>query len=417
MKRNRRASRALASLFSGAGGLDLGFAEEGFVAEFAADTNASARDTFARNLGSLPEAGDLRLLEATDIPNCDVLIAGPPCQGFSSFRRLGGNDARNGLFIKTAAIIAAVRPKLFVVENVRGILNHAGGRFVSWAIHILEEAGLVVQPFVIDCTDFGVPQRRRRVVLVGGIPRYGRRAIQEFDSIWQREKRVHKATVGGALTDMAKPSVNRLANHITRSDAPAWYRDVIAHIGPGQKLCDTRRGATAIHSWEIPEVFGAVSERERMVLEELSRIRRHSTGRRYEHLGDGRAVTLRQLSAETALPIERLGRVVGSLNAKGYVQRTGGYVDLARKFNGRFKRLSPNQPAPAVTADFGSSRTVLHPTEDRGLTVRECARLQGFPDSFVFEGPVAAQYRLVANAVPPPVSRALARAVKSALAG
>ena len=104
------------------------------------------------------------------------------------------------------------------------------------------------------------------------------------------------------------------------------------------------------------------------------------------------------------------------LEQKGYVTIAAGrYVDLTRKFNGRFKRLNLASPAPAVTRDFGSPRSVLHPLANRGLTVRECARLQGFPDNFVFHGSVTRQYQLVANAVPPPVSRVLASALDDAL--
>lgn len=411
----RRVGRyALASLYSGAGGLDFGFADEGFSFKFAADIDEAACRTFARNLGLQPRAADLRNLDAAQVRGCDILLAGPPCQGFSSFRRRGGSDPRNGLFIRTANLIAAVRPKIFVVENVRGILNHASGRFATWAMRILQEAGLVVEPFVVECVHFGVPQRRRRVVLIGGNARYGRRAISEFHAIWHKGKARSLSTVGKALDGLER-TAGGVSNHVVRSDSPDWYHDVIACIGPGQKLCDTRRGASSVHSWQIPHVFGRVTVTERTMLEALSRIRRHSVGRRYRHLGDGQAVTVRQLAHESGLTLGRLTRALCALDEKGYISRDGRYIDLTRKFNGRFKRLNSEQPAPAVTADFGSPRTVLHPTEDRGLTVRECARLQGFPDSFVFEGSITTQYRLVANAVPPPVSIALAAAVKAAL--
>ena len=99
----------------------------------------------------------------------------------------------------------------------------------------------------------------------------------------------------------------------------------------------------------------------------------------------------------------------------GYLVMQADSVDLARRFNGRFKRLPLHGVSQAVLKDFGSARNFLHRTEPRGLTVRECARLQGFDDGFVFVGTASEQYQLVANAFPPSISRKIAAVVLSSI--
>jgi len=409
---------SVASLFCGAGGLDTGFSEAGCKTVYSADIDEAARSTFRLNTGVEPSASDLRHIDAMQLSGSDVIIAGPPCQGFSSFRKRGGNDPRNGLFVRTAEIISAVKPAFFVIENVSGILSHAGGRFASWAMRLIEGAGLVVEAIQIECVYFGVPQRRKRVIFLGGSQRFAGKAITAFRERCSIQHRSPPLSVGTALHGLPLTGSSAVANHVPKHHSPAWYPVVIQRIGPGQKLCDTRLAGTSVHSWDIPSVFGRVSPQEVAVLECLARLRRQSSGRRYAHLGDGKPVTLCQLQSATGEESGALRLLLHDLGEKGYIKLTSGrYVDLTRKFNGRFKRLDPGEPAPAVTRDFGSPRTVLHPTENRGLTVRECARLQGFSDSFVFSGSVTKQYQLVANAVPPPVSRVLAACIEAALKG
>src|SRR5207302_303230 len=93
---------------------------------------------------------------------------------------------------------------------------------------------------------------------------------------------------------------------------------------------------------------------------------------------------------------------------KGYVRRVGRRYDLSHTFNGKFRRLSLDLPSLTVDTRFGNPRYFLHPTQQRGFTVREAARIQGFPDSFVFSGSESSQFRLIGNAVPPPLARGLA---------
>jgi len=111
----------------------------------------------------------------------------------------------------------------------------------------------------------------------------------------------------------------------------------------------------------------------------------------------------------------RAEEVAQVLTRKGYIRPIGRRIDLTHTFNGKFRRLSWSQPSPTVDTKFGEVRLFLHPDEDRSFTVREAARLQGFPDSFVFMGAPKEQFRLVGNAVPPPMGRSIGKLIRSLL--
>lgn len=410
----RVAGRNLVSLFSGVGGLDLGFRENGFSIRAAFDTDESARATYEHNLDHAVTERDATTLRPSDIGQPSVILAGPPCQGFTSIAADRTRAELNQLFAKAVDLIAAVRPKLFVVENVMGLWWRRRGSFISRAIRGLRAAGLVVSACVVDCSTFGVPQRRRRVLLVGGRSGAGVRFACSVEAM--ARARGAPAMLGSVLTPGCRESA--IGNHLPSFAYPAWYSHVMHRIRPGQKLCDTRLGPKSVHSWDIPEVFGETSGWERSVLTWVARLRRHLRGLPRDVVRDGRPVRVSYLARSMAARTSRVSRAVESLARRGYVvQVSGGVVDLARRFNGRFRRLAEDELSPAVIREFLSPRCVIHPRSDRALTVRECARLQTFSDEFQFFGGIGRQYQLVANAFPPLVSRGLARAAARALDG
>jgi DNA (cytosine-5)-methyltransferase 1 len=400
------------SLFCGVGGLDLGFLRAGVRILNAYDCDPYACQTYEAHFGFAPVCTDIGLLGAGDLRRSDIVLAGPPCQGFSSIGARKPKDPRNSLMIKAASLIGALRPKAFIIENVAGIQWHAGGRFLRRTLRRLEESGLRFAVVPIECSRLGVAQHRRRILVVGGRGRYGDLVLRRVQDELSRP--CDEVTVRDVLSSM--PRLGGLPNHSMRRDHPEWYANVIHHIGPGQKLCDTRLGESSVHSWDIPDVFGRITAREKHLLVTIAKTRRWRTGRRYRSIGDGRAVSYGQIAKHLGTTIVVVRRLAARPLALGFLTELGGdYIDLARKFNGRFKRLPLDSPAPAVLKDFGSPRNMLHPTADRALTVRECARLQGFPDDFHFIGGSGQQYQLVANAFPPPVAERLARAVAGAI--
>ncbi len=186
--------------------------------------------------------------------------------------------------------------------------------------------------------------------------------------------------------------------------SPEWL--IARKIKPGQKLCNVRGGQNAVATWDIPEVFGKVTAHERTVLEVLRRLRRQE--RQRDH-GDADPVSLDRLEAALG---DRFHQLVEGLVTKGFLKRVDDGVDLVGTFNGKFRRLAWGKPSCTVDTRFGSPRYFLHPAQQRGFTVREAARIQGFSDNYVFRGSEQAQYRMIGNAVPPPLGKFAATIVK-----
>lgn len=175
-------------LFSGAGGLHIGFENEGFKIELCIDNNALVEKTHKRNFPNIPMISrDINLIPTSEIRGylqdgkVDVIIGGPPCQGFSTIgKRVSSNpetrarkDPRNELVITYARIIKELRPKYIVMENVKGILTLDHGSYLQNVLSILKEAGYNAQYKLINMADYGVPEIRERVIIIGnriGLP-------------------------------------------------------------------------------------------------------------------------------------------------------------------------------------------------------------------------------------------------------
>ena len=163
------------SLFSGAGGLDLGFARAGYNIVWANDSDKNACDTYRKSLGDHIHFGSILDVDVGSIPQCDLIIGGPPCQGFSTIgKRVSSDpekrmahDPRNDLVITYTQIIRKVRPKFVVMENVKGILTRSGGSYINTVLSELRDAGYNVDYRVLNMADYGVPQIRERVIILG----------------------------------------------------------------------------------------------------------------------------------------------------------------------------------------------------------------------------------------------------------
>jgi DNA (cytosine-5)-methyltransferase 1 len=236
------------SLFSGIGGLDFGFINQGVQIAGAWDIDSAACETYKANFGLRPETKDIDDLMEVSLPACELVLAGPPCQGFSSLAGRERVDNRNRLVILAAQLIARVRPSAFVIENVLGLRWRSNGAFVCKLRRILEAADLEIDIVEIDCSKLGLPQRRRRILLVGGKGEIGRQIICGVKKLADTTE--PPTTVADAL--LRGPSLMGLSNHDPREQKAPWYKPVIQRIGPGQKLCDTRLGAASVHSWDIP---------------------------------------------------------------------------------------------------------------------------------------------------------------------
>ena len=167
-KRSSKPDFTFIDLFAGIGGTRLGFESAGGECVFTSEWDAHAQKTYEANFGDIPH-GDITKIKANDIPDFDVLLAGFPCQPFSTIgKRQGFEHSTQGtLFYDVARIIATKKPKAFMLENVPGLLSHDSGRTFKVIDNALKELGYTVDYKVLDSSHFGVPQQRKRIYIVG----------------------------------------------------------------------------------------------------------------------------------------------------------------------------------------------------------------------------------------------------------
>jgi DNA (cytosine-5)-methyltransferase 1 len=383
------------SLFSGCGGLDLGFHREGFRTERAYDVDRTANLTFNRNVAPVARLADLSTC-APPIDGADILLAGAPCQGFSTVGKRDLDDPRNALLMRAASLALAARPRIVLMENVPAAISGAHGRLWTTVEDMLRWYGYNVRRFVAIGHESGIAQRRSRLFMI---------CWRGSDCIRIEPDPLLPPTLRQVLDGVAS-----VPDH-DPSPLRSGSRElaIASRIPPGAKLCNVRISERTVHTWDVPDVFGAVSDREREVLVAIVRLRRRA--RRRDH-GDGDPV----LPSTVAGHLHRnVARDLARLLELGYLRRIPPYVDLTHTYNGKFRRLAWNAPSPTVDTHFGDPALFLHPDEDRGLTPREAARIQGFPDDFSLKGSRRDRFRLVGNAVPPPMAARLARFVREAL--
>jgi len=156
------------SLFSGAGGLDLGFIKAGHKVIWANDNFQDAVKTYRKNIGDHIVCEDISQISSDEIPEHDILIGGFPCQGFSvANSKRGEHDERNKLYLELLRVLVDKQPKFFLAENVKGILSLMKGAIFEMIISDFEKAGYKVKHKVLNAANFGVPQRRERVIILG----------------------------------------------------------------------------------------------------------------------------------------------------------------------------------------------------------------------------------------------------------
>jgi DNA (cytosine-5)-methyltransferase 1 len=395
-RRLEKSSPRLVSLFSGCGGFDLGFEKAGFKVLAAFDNDPLAVTTYNLNLREKANLLDLSTLNRIRVDTRpDVVIAGSPCQGFSTLGKRRIDDPRNGLLIHGVRLAISLKPSVIVLENVQGALSGKHRSYWEFAEQSLIKAGYDVCTIKVQATDFGLPQSRRRALLIG--------SKSSFDSYTAPHY---------SFTELETclQNLEGVANHSPKLLNPSSVDYQIAiRIGQNQKLCNVRRSERAIPTWEIPEVFGETTRDERELLHLFQKLRRQIRSRT---IGDADPLKI----ADIALHCRKDPRkLIQKLVHKAYLRKVNSRYDLTNTFNGKYRRLSHNLPSPTVDTRFGQPRYFLHPYEHRGLSVREAARIQGFPDTFKYLGALSGQYRLIGNSVPPIIGEWLARTIREKL--
>ena len=375
-----------ASLFSGCGGFDLGFISSGYRSIGAYDSDITAVNNFNANIPGISYNVDLTkgIPNEESLKGVDVLISGPPCQGFSTAGKRKIDDQRNHLLTLTGTLARRICPKVLVVENVNGASSGEHAKYLNALNGMMREAGYYTNTIKVQALDLGMAQQRRRILFFA----------------WRTRREIHFSMkkISPKTLEDALRNVSNESNHNPQSilqGSRDWL--IASRIKSGQKLSNVRGGENSVATWDIPEVFGKISEKERTVLEMLRRLRRQERLRDY---GDADPVSYVRLEAALGHSFRLL---IESLISKGYLRRIDGGIDLVGTFNGKFRRLSWDRPSCTVDTRFGSYRYFLHPERQRGFTVREAARIQGFPDAYIFLGKAQSQFRVIGNAVPPPL--------------
>lgn len=383
------------SLFSGCGGLDLGFHAAGFTPRLSVDVDEVALAVHKNHLSSPVECIDLSVSDPT-IPaaaRIDVLLAGSPCQGFSTAGRRQVDDPRNNLLLVASRIAKKHRPKVVVAENVPGALAGEHRRYWEALHQSMRSLGYKTKDLYLNSADFGVAQNRRRVVMISW--------RTKFYDVEELERRP-SVTLRDVLSNIEGVANHNPVGLVEESK----HLKIAKRIKPGQKLTNSRAGESSVHTWDIPEVFGRTNKQQREVLNTIIRLRRQERKRAY---GDADPVA-------SSVLVKMFGReVLDQLLMKGYLRSIDKHLDLTSTFNGKYRRLDIDGLSRTVDTRFGDCTSVLHPLEHRSFTVREAARIQGFSDKIIFEGTLKEQFRMIGNAVPPAMAFAIANSVRRLL--
>lgn len=364
-------------LFSGCGGLTKGFSMAGIRSIFASDIDENAAKTFQRNFPDTPflckSITEIDKEEVDELLNGkipDIIVGGPPCQGFSlanKRRNKVADDPRNQLFYGFVKFIDWYSPKAFVMENVKGLLSMKNGEVLETILDAFRNAGSFggydVAYKVLLASDYGVPQNRERVIIIGT-----RKDLQLNPTHPKPLELDHRITVDEAIGDLPQ---------IQACEGGEVMEYPVEPQNDYQKLMRKKMHYVTNHI--------AMNHTKRLIA-------------RFEAIKAGQSL-------------------VDVWETHGSVKRGAPGEKSDVKFGQNNQRLFGNQPAPTIAASFQSN--FIHPHLNRNFTAREGARLQSFPDDFIFEGMRTkmswekglSQYQQIGNAVPVLMAKAIGECV------
>lgn len=357
-------------LFAGCGGLSLGFIKDGYNVKKAVEFDEKIANSYIKNNPDV----DMIIDDIRNIDNfgtfkkgdADIIIGGPPCQGFSmaGARIRNGfiDDPRNYLFKHYFNVVKTVKPSIFVMENVKGMMNMQKGRIFKEILRIFSDSDMLggttytLNYKVVKAVDFGIPQRRERLIIIGVKDKK-----INFNSMWLK-----------TISDVKKKYPHYFDS--------VTVRDAISNLG------DTT--IDGIIENPVPQ-----SEYQRYLASGETKITNHTK------------------TNHSKIAMERMSKIRNGEN----------YTALNEKINsvhsGAYGRLFWDEPAPTITTRFDTPAggRFIHPTKNRTLSPREAARIQSFPDDFIFYGNKTTICKQIGNAVPPKISYFLARLVRNIL--
>lgn len=338
-------------LFSGAGGMSIGASMSGVDVRYAVELDKHAAATFALNHKHTTLLNqDIRTVKASHFKRFDktqptVIFGEPPCQGFSTSNQKNRDllNTNNWLYMEYVRLVKEVRPDWVVFENVKGLIETESGFFLDAVLDGFKKLGYTTNHFVLNSADFGVPQKRNRLFIIGSL---------------------HGIEIG-----KPKPTVKK---HRTVKDAISDLPEL--DNGDAPDITEYSRAAESTYA--------------KLMRKKLDQCGNNVVTNNAPHI------------------VKRYSHIPQGGNWEDIPKRLmKNYADVSRCHTGIYRRLKEDEPS-VVIGNFRKNMLV-HPWKDRGLSVREAARLQSIPDWFRFTGSIGFQQQQVGNLVPPLLAKAV----------
>lgn len=367
------------SLFSGCGGCSLGLKNAGIDVIYAIDNNRDACSTYEKNFGKnsiinsdilkfTPE--EIQKIVHAKYENIDLIVGGPPCQGFSSAGTKDWTDPRNNLLRYFSEIVTSIKPTWFIMENVEGLLTSNGGYYINEAIIRFIKAGYWVNVKKIYMEKYGLPQKRKRVFVIGNLERcifnfpeyshFSNETLSFYDNF-------PIINILDAISDLPPPNpIGPFFQYLP--DRNEFQKKLQYHGSNGVDFHNNK---------ELNEIWHEriINLKQGESMKNLPSHLQHESFRRraFRRVKDG-------------TPTEKRGGAPSGV-----------------------KRLISNEPSLTITS--ASTTEFVHPIDNRFLTIRECARIQSYPDWFSFCGNNSSVITQIANAIPPLIMEKIAHQI------
>ena len=377
------------SLFSGAGGMDLGFKKSGFNIIFANDFDKDACETYKLNIDDNIIHSDISKITNSDIPkSIDVLIGGFPCQGFSiANKNRNIHDDRNKLYKEMIRFIKVSNPKIIIAENVKGILSLGQGLIFRQIEEDLKNLGYKVDYKVINTAYYGVPQQRERVIIIAnniGIKNQFPQATHTNHNVVTTKDVIQDLADIKITNNVININDKKIYNHYASTNVhdKFWGRK---NPVKQEDICDYLkewRKKSGISTKKIDDIFGY----------------KHTAGHWFRKDNNSGSIPKPDdwwKLKEILKFDDKFDKQVTELEEKQIV------------FEQSLRITNWDKPSDTITA----TSPEIHINKERRLSVRECARIQTFPDDFIFTGSLNSMYKQVGNAVPVKFANILANTV------
>lgn len=393
------------SLFSGAGGMDLGFINAGFEIVWANDFFKEAVESYKKNVDNRIVFGDITKIDSSQMPDdIDLVIGGFPCQGFSvANTKRSMKDERNFLYKEMLRVIRDKQPKFFVAENVKGILSMKKGKVIEMIKNDFRKLGYKVDARLLNAAEYGVPQARERVVIIGnriGVDNPYPKATHWVDSKKYDSKEGLKDPVTVEQTIGFLSNVRLSEKPITLDDGTIIYNHMAAtnvydkfwgrkYKVNQAKICDYLRmwrDKAGYTTKKVDEHFGY----------------KYTAGhwfRKDNHSG----------SIPKPSDWWELKKIFGFDNK--YDKKVTTMVEKEIKFEQSLRITNWDRPSDTITA----TSPEIHVNKERRLSARECAMLQTFPMDYQFVGSLNVVYKQIGNAVPVKLAEQIAKEIYDVL--